>query len=1827
MNLSDTFRRSDATPLTLDSGPTLISGDGGVAGDLELGETWVYEARYVLTQADVDAGGVINSALVQAKTPAGGTVTDLSDDGNAANGGDTPTSVPIPASPTLETTKLVVTPGSAVGDVVVFEVSVENTGNVSLSSVAVTDDLRRADGVVLSPTSGPVFLTSTMGSGAGDLLPGEVATYRVTYALVQADIDAGGVTNSATATATPPIGSPITDGTDTSADVVIVGTSGVTLTKSLEAGATGTFDSVGDVLPFEFVVTNTGNVTLTGTPVIADPLITGQGGSVSCPAGPLVPAASLTCTGSYVVTQADLDAGQVVNTASATMGGASSGTATATVPADVTSALSMTKTAAPMTAGEFFVGAVATYDYVVTNSGNVTATQPITVADNLIPSVSCPALPVGGLAPGASLTCTGSYTVTSNDVHIGSVTNLATAQAGATISPIVSDTIPDAGIPALGISKSSPTVSYATVGDLIDYSFVVTNTGTRAFVTDIDVVDDKIGTIACYSPSASDPDFRPGEIATCVGTYSVMQADLDAGSVTNQAYASTFTATSVEVVSPPRTVTVNASGTAAIDLTKVTTSAPVTGVGDVIDYTLTVENIGNRTLSSVSVSDPGLSGFTCSAAALAPTQTTVCTGSHTVTQADIDAGQVLNMATASAYAPDLSLITDTASHIEPMPAAAGAMTLTKIAAPDPFGPVGSTLTYRFDVTNTGNVTLSNLVLNDPFGAGYTCVLPDLAPGVSDQTCSFSTVVTQAQVDAGDIQNTASVTGEDPSGAPVTAGMTLTTNGPAQIAAIEATNTVVPVAPVAGQVLVYTLTLENTGNVTLDTPTLTPTIVRLDNTPLALDAPYAYQSGDTNGDGRIDPGEIWVYTANYTLVQADIDEGGVANSVYADTLSGAGATAADISDDGDDSDGNTSDDPTVYLASASPALNVVKSISTTGANVGDTVVFDIVAQNVGNQSLSNLSVADQLRRADGTLLTGVTILPVSVPAAIAPGETATWQATYVLVQDDLDAGGLANSATVSADTPASGSISDISADDDPTDGNISNDPTDLILTPVLGMEVIKTVTQIGTAAGNTADFVITVENKGTVTLSQIAVADQMTNGTGSTVGPVSVSFVSADAGSVAGTLLPGEVATYSATYVLTQADIDSGSVANSATATASTALGSSFSDVSDDDGSGFNDPTLAVITGSALLNVSKTVTDVQLLFPTVSQTTFDILVTNSGSLTQTGIAVSDDLAAFVAPATLMSGTYPLVVTTTGFSNATINPSYDGVTDTNLLSGNPTLAPGETGTVTLVITYMGQPGSANVVNVNSNQSPTATSGSVTQVTTDTDGDGIPDSIEGSSDRDGDGVPNDQDYDPTGYFYCEDDGRILTGGQISVTDGTNTQMGVGTSGPINIVEDGSTGSYQFFVTAPGTYTLALTYPAGGTASDQRLTSGTLDATSFLPQNPGVIGSGEDGATGRLVDFTAGANRFYTAFVVEAGDPMLINNNIPLTACAGGTDIVATKNADRREAVFGETVTFTLGFRNDSARTITSARLVDMLPEGMIYAPGSATLDGVATEPSVDGQSLTWTRDLAPGDAATIRLSARVSTSSYGDLINSAYALDVSGALVSNTAEAQVLVRPEAVFACSDIIGKVFDDRNRNGVQDGPDALRGITQQDIFSDKFTSVPEQNMGEPGLAGVRLVTADGTYITTDTFGRFSVPCASLPKEGGSNFILKLDSRTLPTGYQVHSENPLVQRVTPGKLTKFNYAVSLVEVIRIDLTAAAFNGMDPTDALDRAIRDLLDDLQTSPSALDLRYVRGAGEALVAAEARLREIERNVRGIWRSVGAYDLQITSVIVEGGE
>jgi hypothetical protein len=131
----------------------------------------------------------------------------------------------------------------------------------------------------------------------------------------------------------------------------------------------------------------------------------------------------------------------------------------------------------------------------------------------------------------------------------------------------------------------------------------------------------------------------PGASTSCTSTHAITQADIDAGSITNVACL-----TGTQVCD---TVTVTSQQNPALTIDKTSTTTLITAVGQVVPYSYLVTNTGNITLTGVTVTDNQVATVTCPKSTLAPAESMTCTGSHTVTQAEFDAGgNLTNVATA-----------------------------------------------------------------------------------------------------------------------------------------------------------------------------------------------------------------------------------------------------------------------------------------------------------------------------------------------------------------------------------------------------------------------------------------------------------------------------------------------------------------------------------------------------------------------------------------------------------------------------------------------------------------------------------------------------------------------------------------------------------------------------------------------------------------------------------------------------------------------------------------------------------------------------------------------------------------------------------------------------------------------------------------------------------------------------------------------------------------------------------------------------------------------------------------------------------------------------
>ncbi len=278
--------------------------------------------------------------------------------------------------------------------------------------------------------------------------------------------------------------------------------------------------------------------------------------------------------------------------------------------------------------------------------------------------------------------------------------------------------------PALELTKTGAfdagANGVADPGELITYTFVVSNTGNMT-LTDVTVTDPMVSNITCNSNTIP----VAGSI-TCTGTYAVTQVDIDAGSVYNLATADSKESepdTDDETVTLPQNPALMLEKTGTFD-------AGVDGyadLGELITYTFTVYNTGNVTLHNISVSDPKVSPISCSATTIPVGQSVTCTGTHAVTQADIDAGFVYNLATADSDQSE----PDTDDETVTLPQN-HAFTVAKTANPASMSEPGGPVTFTVIVNNTGNTTLNLSSLQDDV---YGNIADNTNADLNSTTCS------------------------------------------------------------------------------------------------------------------------------------------------------------------------------------------------------------------------------------------------------------------------------------------------------------------------------------------------------------------------------------------------------------------------------------------------------------------------------------------------------------------------------------------------------------------------------------------------------------------------------------------------------------------------------------------------------------------------------------------------------------------------------------------------------------------------------------------------------------------------------------------------------------------------------------------------------------------------------------------------------------------------------------------------------------------------------------------------------------------------------------
>ena len=421
----------------------------------------------------------------------------------------------------------------------------------------------------------------------------------------------------------------------------------------------------------------------------------------------------------------------------------------------------------------------------------------------------------------------------------------------------------------------------AKVGDVIDYELTATNTG-NVSLTNVTVMDPSADSTPVLLGGDADGngELSVGESWVFYASRRVTQNDIDlGGEIVNEAFVTTGETDAVSAMAA-----VPVLHMPAIAIEKQADLQRVDQAGQVINYTVTVTNEGNASLTGIEVADPTadsppafVSGDLDQDGELDVDETWEYSASYTVTQSDFEsASDIFNVATVTALGGVEASASATVSVAQ-----VWALTVTSEPNVDSVSAVGELITYEYTLQNVGNQPLTAVNVSDPaLAAPPLFVGGDLD---NDQrldlgeswTLAGVRAVTQADLDAGGVSSTVEAQSAETSPVSATA-IVAVDQQPAVAVAIDVTQIRslyqgldavyddLPFAYSAGDVIEYEIAVTSEGNISLSGVALTD--------PQA-DAPPVLTSGDADGDGELDVDETWIFTATRTVTQEEIDAGG------------------------------------------------------------------------------------------------------------------------------------------------------------------------------------------------------------------------------------------------------------------------------------------------------------------------------------------------------------------------------------------------------------------------------------------------------------------------------------------------------------------------------------------------------------------------------------------------------------------------------------------------------------------------------------------------------------------------------------------------------------------------------------------------------------------------------------------------------------------------------------------------------------------------------------------------------------------------------------------
>jgi large repetitive protein len=794
-------------------------------------------------------------------------------------------------------------PGTVVsGDQVTYTLNVQNLGPSSAQNVIVSDPLATGSYRGVSVQSSQGSCDATVSCSLGTLAAHSTATITITATVIAHDTT---LTNTASASSSTP--DPNTGNNSASASVTVPPSADLTIAKTGTVNPTPGPDSftltvsnngpdsasgvvVNDSLPSQFTATGASGGGFTCT------LPGGPGGTLVCTRASLAVAdgsQQIIVTGTLATgTEGQMPANVATVSSNTSDPDLSNNTATFTQLVVPSADVGITKLAlrsgntTPLTTP---VPPGGTFDYqlTVTNSGPSPAVG-VAVSDTLPTDITLLATAPGcapGAGSGGTITCTiGTLASGATQVITLHVIVSASAPGAApTNTATVSSTTPD---PNSSNNSSSATVGItpvadlalaksvspqtASVGDVVTYTFVVTNNGPEGtgglvsedlpaglqFVSGLSCADDPgpPETVSC-NVGALAPD------ASATASFTARVTTAAAGTqVQNQANVTSIAAGGAfpQLDDPsPSNNTSSASLTvnpqADVSLAK-TVSNPNPGTDDEVLYTLTASNAGPNDATGVKITDSlpaGLDFLDASPGCDNGNGTVTCdvgtiaNGGHAsvtiraLTTPAVAGTSVTNGATASANEQDPNPNNNQATaaiNIKPLVD----LKLTKVTS-NPAPKAGGSVTFTLSLVNNGPNTATGVVISDPLPSGLSFLSATPGQGSCKSsgqtvTCDLgalgaggATVVTiTAKVAASTaghtLKNIATASANEQVARPETltspASITPVTGPPATTADLSLTKKVNHANGRAGQALTYTITVTNHGPAISQSPTVT-----------------------------------------------------------------------------------------------------------------------------------------------------------------------------------------------------------------------------------------------------------------------------------------------------------------------------------------------------------------------------------------------------------------------------------------------------------------------------------------------------------------------------------------------------------------------------------------------------------------------------------------------------------------------------------------------------------------------------------------------------------------------------------------------------------------------------------------------------------------------------------------------------------------------------------------------------------------------------------------------------------------------------------------------